>query len=69
MQCYYGSDYGKNGYRKRIHAIWNKMGMFNVTEQTLVDQKNNILKRKWLSDLDLEELQRNIEDVGNGKMW
>ena len=69
MQCYYGSDYGKNGYRKRIHAIWNKMGMFNVTEQTLVDQKNNILKRKWLSDLDLEELQRNIEDVGNGEMW
>ena len=69
MQCYYGSDYGKNGYRKRIHAIWNKMGMFNVTEQTLVDQKNNILKRKWLPDLDLEELQRNIEDVGNGKMW
>ena len=45
------------------------MGMFNVTEQTLVDQKNNILKRKWLSDLDLEELQRNIEDVGNGEMW
>ena len=69
MQCYYGSDYGKNGYRKRIHAIWNKMGMFNVTEQTLVDQKNNILKRKWLSDLDLEELQRNIEDIGNGEMW
>ena len=69
MQCYYGRDYGKNGYRKRIHAIWNKMGMFNVTEQTLVDQKNNILKRKWLSDLDLEELQRNIEDVGNGEMW
>ena len=68
MQCYYGSDYGKNGYRKRIHAIWNKMGMFNVTEQTLVDQKNNILKRKWLSDLDLEELQRNREDVGNGEM-
>ena len=69
MQCYYGSDYGKNGYKKRIHAIWNKMGMFNVIEQTLVDQKNNILKRKWLSDLDLEELQRNIEDVGNGEMW
>ena len=69
MQCYYGSDYGKNGYKKRIHAIWNKMGMFNVIEQTLVDQKNNILKRKWLSDLDLEELQRNIEDIGNGEMW
>ena len=21
MQCYYRSDYGRNGYRKRIHVI------------------------------------------------
>ena len=34
------------------------MGMFIVTEQRLVDQKNNILKRKWLSDLELEEKQK-----------
>ena len=39
--------------------------MFSVTEQRLVDQKNNILKRKWLSDLELEEIQRNIEDIGH----
>ena len=68
MQCYYRSKYGRNGYRERIHAIWNEIGMFNVTEQRLVDQKNNILKRKWLSDLELEEIQRNIEDIGNGKV-
>ena len=61
MQCYYRSEYGRNGYKKRMHAIWNEIGMFNVTEQSLVDQKNNILKRKWLSDL--EEMQRNIEDI------
>ena len=34
------------------------MGMFNVTEQRLVDE-NNILKRKWRSVLELEEIQRN----------
>ena len=56
-QCYYRSEYGRNGYRMRMHAIWNEMGMFNVTEQRLVDQKNNILKRKWLLDLELEEIQ------------
>ena len=54
MQCYYRSEYGRSGYRKGMHFIWNEMGMFNVTEQRLVDQKNNILKRKWLSDLELE---------------
>ena len=36
-----------------MHTIWNEMGMFNVTEQRLVDQKNNILKRNWLSNLEL----------------
>ena len=40
------------------------MGMLNVTVQWLVDQKNNILERKWLSDLELEEIQRNIDDIG-----
>ena len=35
------------------------MRMFNVTEQRLVDEKNNILKRQWLSVLELEEIQRN----------
>ena len=30
------------------------MEMVNVTEQRLIDQKNNILKRKWLLDLELK---------------
>ena len=46
-----------------MHAIWNEMEMLNVTQQRLVHQKNNILKRKWLSDLKMEEIQRNIEDI------
>ena len=67
MQCYYRKEYEGNGYRKRMHATWNEMRMFNVTGQRLVDQKNNILKRKWLSDLELEEIQKNIEDTENGE--
>ena len=47
---------------------WNEMEMFNVTEQRLVDQKNNILKRTWMSDLEQEEMQRHIEDIGNGEV-
>ena len=68
MQCYYISECGRNRCKKRMHAIWNEMGMFNVTEQRLVDQKNKILKRKWLSDLELEEIQRNSEDIGHGEV-
>ena len=51
-----------------MNVIWNEMGMFNVTEQRLVDHKNNILKRKWLLGLELEEIQRTIEDIGNGEV-
>ena len=47
-----------------MHATWNEIGMFNGTEKRLVD----IVKRKWLSDLELEEIQRNIEDIGNGEV-
>ena len=65
MQCYYRNEYRENGYRKRVHVIWNEMGFFNVTEKRLVDQKNNILKRIWLSDL--EEIQRNIDDIGHSE--
>ena len=67
IQCYNRSGYGRNGYRKRMHAIWNEMGIFNATEQWLVDQKNNILKRIWLPDLELKEIQRNIEDIRHGE--
>ena len=74
MQCYYRSEYGRNGCTNRMHVIWNEMGMFNVTEQDFVDrakvgyQKNTILKRKWLSDSELEEIQRNIENIRNGEV-
>ena len=68
MQCYYRCQYGRNGYRKRMHAIWNEMRMFNVTEQRLIDQNNNILTRKQLSDLKLEEIQRNIKNIGHGEV-
>ena len=68
MQCYYRREYGRNGYRKRMHAIWNGMRMLDVTKQRLVHQKNGILKKKWLPDLELEEIQRNLEDIRHGEV-
>ena len=68
MECYYLSEPGKIGYRKRMHAIWNQQEMSSVTEQRLVDQANQIRKRKWLSDLELEEINRNIQDAAHGQM-
>ena len=42
---------------------WVEKGMFPVNEQRLLGQKNNIITRNWLTDLKLEEIGRNIEEV------
>ena len=60
MQCYFKSDPSKRNYRKRMHVIWNKIGGFELTEQKLVGQARAIRTNKWLSDLELEQLQREI---------
>ena len=44
------------------------MGILHVTEPRLVDQKNNILKEKWLLDLELKVIQTNIEDIRHGEV-
>ena len=42
--------------------IWVEMGMFQVTEQRLVDHANQSRKKQWLSELELEEIRRLIEE-------
>ena len=51
MECFYKSDPGIIGYRKRMYKLWCDKDMFQVTEQRLLDQKNQILKKGWLTDL------------------
>ena len=63
MECYYHSEPGRIGYRKRMHSIWTCKDMFPVTEQKLIDQKNQIIKKQWLSNLELEEIKQSIEDA------
>ena len=54
MECYYRSEPGVRGYRKRMHDLWIAKDLFVVTEQRIVDQANQIRKKKWLSDLELQ---------------
>ena len=51
-----------------MRVIGNEIRMFNVTKQRLVYQKNNISKRKWLLNLELEEIPRNIKDIRHGEV-
>lgn len=64
MECFFRSDPAKYGFRKRMYNIWQERNMFPVTEQRLLDQKQNIIKKGWLSKLELEEIKNQIDRSG-----
>ena len=66
MECYYWSKPKITEYRQRMHAIWRDKGIFNITEQWLMDQQSQIRKKQWLTKLELEQIQRSREDKPHG---
>ena len=48
------------GYRKRMLSLWLQNGMFWVSEQRLVDQANIICRNSWMTELEIEELERKV---------
>lgn len=59
MECYFKSIPEKRGYRQRMLRLWDEKGMVKVTEQRLADQAHTILKSKWFTAVELEEIKRN----------
>ena len=41
-------------------SLWLRKGMFWVSEQKLVDQANTILRNSWMTELEVEELERKV---------
>ena len=60
MECYLLSEPKIRGYRKRMLSLWLQNGMFWVSEQRLVDQANIICRNSWMTELDIEELERKV---------
>eukprot|EP00112_Aurelia_sp_Birch-Aquarium-sp1_P004156 Seg1472.5 transcript_id=Seg1472.5/GoldUCD/mRNA.D3Y31 product="hypothetical protein" protein_id=Seg1472.5/GoldUCD/D3Y31 len=61
IKCFYKSDPNQRGYRKRMINIWKEIGVFDITEQRLADQSRAIRTNGWLSEMEMEEIQREIE--------
>ena len=49
-----------SGYRKHILCLWLQKGMFWISEQRLVDQANTIHRNRWMTELEIEELERKV---------
>ena len=64
MECYLLSEPKARGYGKCILSLWLNvllsLCMFWVSEQRLVDQANTICKNSWMTELEMEELGRNL---------
>ena len=41
-------------------SLWLEKGMFWVSEQKLVDQANTIRRNSWMTELEIEELERKV---------
>ena len=60
MECYLLSEPKIRGYRKRMQSLWLQKGMFWVSEQRLVDQANTIFRNSWMTELEIQELERKV---------
>ena len=60
MECYLLSEPKIRGYRKRMLSLWLQKGMFSVSEQRLVDQANTIRRNRWMTELEIKELERKV---------
>ena len=60
MECYFESEPTVRGYRKRKLSVWQKRDMFKVSEQNLADQARAIKTNKWLSEVELGEIKRQV---------
>ena len=62
MECYLLSEPKVRGYRKRMLSLWLNKSMFWVSEQRLVDQANAIRRNSRITELEIEELERNLAE-------
>ena len=60
MGCYLLSEPKIRGYTTRMLSLWLQKGMFWVSEQRLVDQVNTIRGKSWMTELEIEELERKV---------
>ena len=67
MKCYLLGEPRVRSYRKRMLILWLNKGMFWVSEKRLVDQANTIRRNTWMTELEIEELERNLAEIDSYK--
>ena len=58
LECYFRGNLSQRRYRKRLIKVWQERSTFQTTSQRLSDQVRTIIKKRWFSDLELQEIQQ-----------
>ena len=48
------------GYRQTMYTIWIERDQFDISENRLADQERTIMRNKWLTSEELDEIKRKI---------
>ena len=63
MRCFYAAEPSKRGFQKRMYELWLvKYPDTMVAEQRLANQRRVIINHNPLTQVELEELQRNMAE-------
>ena len=59
MRCFFAAEPSKRGFQQRMYKLWlAKYPNINVNEQRLADQRRVLINKNLLTQVKLEELQR-----------
>ena len=61
IECCTRSEPTKSTHRQTMKKIWDEIGVFPVTEQRLTDQARQIRTKRWLTDIEIEEIRKKSE--------
>ena len=62
MECYLLSELKVRGCRNCMLSLWLKKCILGLSEQRLADLANTIHMNSWLTELQREELERNLAE-------
>ena len=62
VECYLLSEPKVRGYRKCLLSLWLDKNIFWVSEKRLVVQANTFCRNSWMTELEIEELERNLAE-------
>ena len=62
MECFLRAQKGGRGVGKRTLDLWLDRGMFDISENNLMNRIRVIKKKQWLTSVEIEEMKRLIEN-------